>query len=95
MGTVQSWTRGPFDDREELPLLGTACGNPKPPQLTLSIDLPIPPFFVPKFHVPVEVPGNLLLSSVGTAVKGKTETGMRDTNFPYSSTYNDLHTCLF
>ena len=71
MGTVQSWTWGPFDDREEIPLLGTACGNPKRPQLNINIDLPIPPFFAPKFHVPVEIPGNLLLTSLGTGMKGR------------------------
>ena len=71
MGTVQSWTQGPFEDREEIPLLGTACVNPKPPQLNISIDLPIPPFFAPKFHVPLEIPGKLLLTSLGTGMKGR------------------------
>lgn len=70
MGTVLSRILGPFDDRRELSLLGMDSGNPTPLHLNMVLTCRCP-LFVPKLHVTVEIPGNLLLTSLGTEMKGR------------------------
>jgi len=71
MGTVLTWTQGSFDERRELPLLGTACGNPIPPYLKSVYTCRSLPFLPSKSHVPVEIPGNLFFTSLGPGMKGR------------------------
>ena len=71
MGTVLTWTRGSFDERRELPLLGTACGNPTPPCLKSVYSCRSLPFLPSKSHVPVEIPGNLFFTNLEHGMKGR------------------------